>query len=162
MPPRRSPSIFRSRVPRIAGQGADTLVSIERLTGSGFGDRLSGNAESNWLIGAGGSDTLIGRNGHDRLEGGLGNDQFEGGTGDDTIEGGEGTDTALYSLAATGIEVDLSIVGGQNTLGAGTDTLVSIENVIGSSAADILIGNTGANWLIGNSRSRPAVGRRGS
>ena len=136
--------------PQNTGQGADTLVSIEGVTGSAFGDRLSGNAETNWLIGGGGSDTLIGRNGHDTLDGGAGNDQFDGGAGDDTIRGGEGTDTVLYSLAPTRVEIDLSIVGRQNTLAAGSDTLVSIENVVGSSADDRLIGNLDANLLIGN------------
>ncbi len=136
--------------PQNTGQGADTLVSIERLTGSRFADRLSGNAVANWMIGGDGSDTLFGRESHDRLEGGAGNDQFDGGAGDDTMEGGDGTDTVLYSLAPSRVEIDLSIVGRQNTRGAGTDTFVSIENVIGSIGDDRLIGSAGANFLIGN------------
>ena len=45
--------------------------------------------------------------------------------------------------------VSLAIAGAQETGGAGTDTLVSIENLTGSAFDDKLIGNAGANVLSG-------------
>jgi Ca2+-binding RTX toxin-like protein len=57
------------------GQGIDTLVSIENLSGSNFSDRLTGDA---------GANTLTGLHGNDHLTGGLGADTLNGGAGRDT------------------------------------------------------------------------------
>jgi Ca2+-binding RTX toxin-like protein len=102
------------------GSGNDTLISIENLNGSGF------------------NDTLIGDNGDNILSGGL---------GDDILDGSAGTDTASYASAAAGVIANLQtgVVSG----GAGNDTLISIESLIGSAFNDILIGNTGNNVLNG-------------
>jgi Ca2+-binding RTX toxin-like protein len=47
------------------------------------------------------------------------------------------------------VTVNLAILEDQNTYGAGTDTLVSIENLVGSMLDDVLSGNDGVNYLIG-------------
>jgi serralysin len=47
------------------------------------------------------------------------------------------------------VTVSLATTGPQNTIGAGTDTLISIENLTGSAFADILTGNNGDNMLSG-------------
>jgi Ca2+-binding RTX toxin-like protein len=47
------------------------------------------------------------------------------------------------------VSINLSTTSQQNTLGAGLDTLNSIENVIGSAQNDTLTGSTGANSLDG-------------
>ena len=46
--------------------------------------------------------------------------------------------------------MSLAIGGPQDTAAAGIDTLVSIENLVGSAFADILTGNGKANVLSGN------------
>ena len=113
------------------GQGTDTLISIENLIGSNYADTLTGNSNANALAGGAGNDTL------------------NGGVGNDTLNGGGGLDTASYSGATSGVTVMLSTttiteaVGG----GQGTDTLISIENLIGSSYSDALTGNSNANVL---------------
>lgn len=109
------------------------------LTGNGLNNILTGNGGNNKLVGGGGNDTLVGNNGDDILDGGVGND---------TLDGGDGIDTADYRSATTGVTVSLAIAGAQNTVGAGTDTLVSIEKILGSAYADTLTGNSGANILI--------------
>lgn len=103
------------------GAGTVRFLSIEGVNGSNFADVLYGN---------------------------FANNIFRGGGGGDYINGREGSDTASYIGASSGVTVDLSLFT-QNTIGAGVDTLVSIENLEGSSHADTLIGNAGANRLVG-------------
>ena len=113
------------------GAGTDTLVSIEGLEGSAFADSLTGNAGANVLDGGAGDDLLV------------------GGLGDDQLDGGEGVDGVSYAAAAAAVMVDLSL--GTATGGAGSDTLVAIENLVGTAFADILTGDGNANVLSGGS-----------
>jgi Ca2+-binding RTX toxin-like protein len=158
------------------GAGVDTLVDIEDLVGSRFDDLLIGNDLANILTGGAGDDTLTGGAGDDTLNGGAGNDTLngllgddtlhggtdddtlrgglgsdtlEGGAGDDTLNGGAGRDTASYESATDDVTVRLSVAGPQGTGGAGVDTLVDIENLLGSAFDDLLIGNDRANVLTG-------------
>ncbi|WP_147385571.1 calcium-binding protein [Oleomonas cavernae] len=50
----------------------DSLVGIEYLTGSGFGDTLAGTDSTNRLLGLDGDDVLQGNGGNDALRGGAG------------------------------------------------------------------------------------------
>lgn len=113
------------------GAGIDRLISIENLAGSVFNDMLTGDG------------------GNNRLSGGNGDDTLEGADGDDFIDGGAGTDTATYSIATAGVVVSLAILGAQNTVAAGIDTLAAIENLTGSNHNDSLTGDGFANVLTG-------------
>ena len=75
------------------GEGADTLVSIENIEGSAYGDRLIGNGKANLIKGLAGNDIINGKGGNDTIKAAGGNDTANGGPGDDTINGGPGTDT---------------------------------------------------------------------
>jgi len=77
-----------------------------------------------------------------------GDDVLIGGAGNDILRGGIGRDTASYATA-TGVVVDLGLDGVQNTIGAGSDQLIDIENLIGSTRNDTLGGNAGDNILDG-------------
>ncbi|OYT97790.1 MAG: hypothetical protein CFE49_00090 [Pseudomonas sp. PGPPP3] len=101
------------------------------------------------LYGNGGDDILIGGVGNDVLDGGEGNDLLHGGAGNDTLAGGYGNDTASYLESGVGVSVSLLIVDAQNTGGAGSDTLSSIENLIGTNSSDTLTGNANSNILSG-------------
>ena len=102
-------------------------------------------------IGNGADNAITGGRGDDSLSGGDGADTLTGGRGNDLLDGGAGiNDTASYAGAARGVTVDLALAGAQQT-GAGSDTLVGIENVIGSSYDDLLFGSAGANTLQGGS-----------
>jgi serralysin len=129
------------------GSGNDLLESIEHLIGSAHSDFLFGNSLGNQLTGGNGDDQMFGRDGADILTGGGGNDNLYGGLGNDVLSGGTGTDWANYSLEAAGVHIDLTTENAQNTLGAGFDTLISIENVIGTASGDLLNGNSGVNRL---------------
>lgn len=124
------------------GQGSDTLVDIENISGSAHHDSLAGNTANNILLGGGGNDTL------------------EGGQGDDRLDGGDGTNTARYSGSSRAI-VDLRITGSQNTTGYGSDTLIGISNLEGGSGADHFIGHDGNNRLVGNGGDDTLEGGKG-
>lgn len=105
-----------------------------------------------------GSDSLIGSDvnnkfnslaGNDTINGLGGNDILIGDLGNDLLDGGDGIDTASYITAAAGVKVNLGIIGQQNTVNAGSDTLMNIERVVGSNFNDTLIGNTADNILLG-------------
>ncbi|WP_337191056.1 calcium-binding protein [Qipengyuania vulgaris] len=93
--------------------------------------------------------TVFGMRGDDVMLGGAFDDSFEGGAGSDILRGGAGSDTASYSQASSAVTVSLAIAASQNTQGAGSDLLESIENLTGSAFSDKLRGDSQANVLIG-------------
>jgi Ca2+-binding RTX toxin-like protein len=128
--------------------GFDVIKNVEDLYGSDQDDTLKGNLDANALDGGGGGDHLVGLSGDDTLVGGAGNDWLEGGLGADKLEGGDGVDLASYAGAAGGVTAYL---GGAN-LNAGEasgDTYVDVENLEGSTFADMLGGTDLANALTG-------------
>jgi Ca2+-binding RTX toxin-like protein len=114
------------------------------------------------IAGDDGDNTLIGTDNDDLISGAGGNDTLEGLGGNDRIDGGSGLDLASYSLATASVRVDLAISGPQDSGGGGTDTLLSIEGLVGSSFDDILIGNTGDNVLSGGAGNDVLIGLLGS
>lgn len=118
------------------------------------------------------ADTIVGRAGNDQLSGLGGNDRLNGGINTDRLDGGTGTDTADYSNivlggttyigATAGVNIHLDIAGVQNTGGAGLDTLVSIEDLIGTNFNDRLTGNGGNNVLSGLNGNDILVGNGGA
>ncbi len=128
----------------------DTYTSIENVIGSSHSDILVGSfGTGNFLSGGLGDDYLFGLSGYDALYGGWGNDLLDGGSQGDRLDGSIGSDTVTYANSASGVTVKLyngSASGGDAT----GDTLISIENLIGSSSADVLIGSYGqSNFLSG-------------
>ena len=97
-----------------------------------------------------GNDTLDGGAGNDQLFGEGGNDTLIGGSGSNTLDGGSGIDTASYATSTAGVIATLTGINGNGiALGAGSDTLVSIENIIGSNFADQIGGSAIANVIDG-------------
>jgi serralysin len=142
------------------------LSSVENAIATDENDTVTGSGETNVLdlgagddtgSGLGGNDAILGGAGVDTIDGGDGNDNLQGGAGDDNLRGGAGADilnggadidTAIYTEGPAGVTVDLltGIGVGGNAQG---DTLIGIENLIGSTLADTLTGNAGANLLRG-------------
>lgn len=119
----------------------DTLTSIERVVGSAFSDTLVGSGLAQTLIGGAGDDRFFADGGNDLLDGGLGADYFDGGAGVDAV---------TYVNAASGVHVNmgLGLAAGVSGEAAG-DSLVSIEQIIGSSFNDTLIGDAAGQTLEG-------------
>ena len=94
---------------------SDFLNSIENVTGSDFSDSLTGD----------GLDNI-----------------FKGNAGNDTINGVSGVDTVDYSEATSGVIATVGVpVAGISDGQGGVDTLLAIDNLIGSSFADVLVGS---------------------
>jgi Ca2+-binding RTX toxin-like protein len=105
------------------GQGTATVRNIENARGSDRDDVLIGNGKGNFFTPVYGDDMIDGRGGRDTVF----FDRFE-----DSI--------------TTGLTIDLA--AGTAT-GAGSDTLESIEDVLGSEGPDIIRGDAGPNRLAG-------------
>ena len=115
------------------GEGSDTLIGVDNLTGSPHDDVLVGDANGN---------ALIGLDGDDILSAGAERDLLVGGSGDDSLDGGTESDAASFWSATGSVTVDLT--AGTAT-GEGSDTLANIEELSGSWYDDTLIGDAGPN-----------------
>lgn len=128
-----------------------TLTGTSSASGTGneLANVITGNTANNWLRGRGGNDTIYGGGGNDTFNMSLG----AGGLyGSDYLDGGAGTDTLDFGAAAlSAVIVDLAAgtVSGGGTGGAGSATLVSVENANGGIYNDRLTGNASANRLFG-------------
>lgn len=125
------------------------LSGDDRFLLSEGNDILNGFGGNDEIFGYGGNDVLTGGAGNDVISGGDGNDILLGDDGNDILKGGAGDDRAGYITAKSAVTVDLRILTAQNTGGAGSDTLSSIESVGGSNFNDTIDGNKAGNLLIG-------------
>ncbi|HNP84196.1 MAG TPA: calcium-binding protein [Nitrospira sp.] len=135
------------------GAGTDTISAFENLTGSNYNDTLTGDANAN---------VIEGGNGNDIIKGGAGNDSIQGGVGNDTLVGETGTDTVTYAAATAAVTVNLAMTAAQNTVGAGTDTISTFENLTGSGYNDTLTGDANANTIKGGAGNDTIQGGAGN
>ena len=109
---------------------------------------------SNGLNGSAQADLLTGLGGDDWLSGGAGNDILNGGDGSDTVDYGNGNGSA-------GVIVNLQTGVATDNWGA-TDTLVSIEELNGSTLNDTMLGDGNNNSLEGRSGNDVLNGAAGN
>lgn len=157
------------------GQGNDVLTDCaechDPLNGGRGADSLQAGDEGSYLAGRAGADILTGGAGWDTIRGGGGNDAINAadgrdfigpGSGDDVVDGGTGVDQLDLEMGyvqdGIGVVVDLRL--GQATA-KGTKTLLGIEEVIGTRAADQLYGSEAPNFLSGFGGDDLLVGRGG-
>jgi len=160
--------------------GSDTItVNSNRFGGANalFGDAQSVNSTGTFH---GGNDILTGSNQVDFIYGDAqtiaavvsigGNDVLNGRGGNDTLDGGLGSDTAVYSSLNQAVYVNLNGIAGSaplaanwfEAIGQGSDQLIGIERIIGSSLNDVIIGDANANvfdGLSGNDTLRGEAGQ---
>ena len=94
-----------------------------------------------------GNDIIDGGLGDDNIFGDGGNDIITGGFGNDRLDGGAGIDTVSYAYRTAGFFLNLSIQGVAQLAGGESETLVGIENAIGTAFNDTIRGNEGANVI---------------
>jgi Ca2+-binding RTX toxin-like protein len=144
-------------------EGTNQGAAAEIVVGNSAANTINGHGgQTDWLFGGGGNDIInaqslenerswmYGEDGDDTLNGGAGNDWLTGGSGADELHGGAGSDTADFSDMAGTVQIDLGDDVPQAIVDFdGADTLVSIENVVGTSLHDLIAGDGGANVLDG-------------
>jgi hypothetical protein len=117
------------------------------------------NIETVLQVLGGGTDTVIGSDGNDvltpiwtgndRLNGGAGDDVLLGGRDGNALDGGAGRDLASYRLVPAAVAVTLASKGAQATGGAGTASIVNVEDLEGTLLEDVLVGDEANNVLTG-------------
>jgi Ca2+-binding RTX toxin-like protein len=115
----------------------DTISGFENVAGTYLADTLTGDGNDN---------------------------RFRGYAGNDTIDGGAGSDTVIYSRTSSRLsDLVLANMVGEEPLGinvnlltgiaiagtSGTDTLISIENVVATAGNDTMVGNASVNTFTG-------------
>jgi len=127
--------------PALIPGSSDILRSVENAIGSSFNDAIIGNQGNNLLLGGGGNDTLA------------------GGLGDDTLDGGSAFNTAAFGGVNAAVVVDLAA---GTASGQGSDKLIDIGSVVGSSAGDTILGSAGGEALDGGGGNDSLAGLNGA
>ncbi len=135
---------LRSGSSTSAETGTDLLSGIENVRGSKGNDTIVSDDAANILHGEAGNDTFV------MCADGV----------DDHVNGGHGSDTADYGEVTMAISADLE-TGVANGEDIGTDSLTSIENLLGTSAGDQLSGNSADNEITGNGGNDEISGHAG-
>ena len=117
------------------GDGTDTLVNLEAVVGTTFGDTLEGDSSWNYIDGGPGDDSIVA---------GAGDDTLDGDDGNDALDGGPGNDWVSYHYAPAPVNVDL---GKGVASGWGSDTITGVEGLSGSRFADRLVGDDRGNRI---------------
>lgn len=117
-----------------------TFVSIERITGTSWGDVFYGDSNENDFRGMGGDDWFVSSTG-----------------GRERYYGGSGSDTVTYFNAKSGVIANLGNGAKDNGKETGTgsggdasrDLYFEVENLVGSNFKDTITGNSDRNILLG-------------
>jgi uncharacterized delta-60 repeat protein len=131
----------------------NVLTDVEHVIGGPKADYIVGNGLANRLDGFEGDDTIIG---------GSGNDTLVGGDGVNVLSGGKGSDTVDFSLLTEAVTVSLMGAGPVKVRKGETDSLVSVECVVGGKGNDRIVGSEGANVLSGGAGNDTIVGGGGA
>ena len=157
------------------GDGDDTLVQSQltlylinaTIHGGSGNDTLS--AGLGRLYGDGGNDSLrfVPYHGNrqglaDLLDGGPGDDTLAGIDGADTVIGSSGTDTASFRNTSLPVSVTLDDEDDDGVTGDHANIRSDVENVIGSTADDLLVGSAASNRLDGDLGNDTVQGNGGS
>ena len=155
-----SPSAVTVNLTTGTGSGGDaagdTLNSIERVTGSAFGDTLIGRSSSETLFGGNGGDTLNGAGGSDGLNGQAGQDILTGGANADRFifsaithsAPGATRDRIMDFSKAQADKIDVSVIDGRAGT-AGTNPFTTFRGTSGFTAeGQIRAFQQGANTVV--------------
>ncbi|HRK19041.1 MAG TPA: hypothetical protein PK970_08810 [Hyphomicrobiaceae bacterium] len=143
--------------------GNDTIIAPDTTSPTEI-NFLQGDMGQGQMLGFNTGVTVIG--GDDLIIGGSGIDSINGGGGDDTIDGGAGWDVIEYlepfisNSAGARVVVDLAM-GQSWSDHYGNDTIMNVENVVGSFGSDWIAGDADRNWLAGSDGDDVIHGRGG-
>ncbi len=123
---------------------------------------MNGSAIADTMNGTTANDTINGLDGNDKIYGLAGDDTMNGGAGSDYVDGGLGVDTLTYADAAAAVTATLASTRAQKTGGSGSDTILNVENLVGSAFNDSLTGSAVANRLEGGDGNDTLNGAAGA
>lgn len=133
--------------------GTDTLLNIESVWGSNFGDTFTGSTLGDRITSQDGDDTITARGGIDVIDAGGGNDTINAGVSSDVVMAGDGDDTVT---AGDGFDEVHGEDGNDILRGnAGNDML------FGGAGEDTLQGGIGADTLSGGADDDTLTGAEG-
>lgn len=154
--------VARARFAMCNGVPATIDMVVDGQNGTPGDDVIAGTEGPDVIDGGGGNDMICAYKGNDTLGGGAGNDVIEPGPGNDIVNGGTGTDTLKYSDGKASITFNLANTAVQFTGGSGSDRASYMENIIGTSASDLLYGTAGNNTLTGGGGNDRLYGGAGN
>ena len=133
----------------IGGAGADALIGGASNDTASYADATAGVtadlADSSLNSGDAAGDTY---SGIENLTGSAFNDRLIGDANANVFDGGAGNDTVTYVSTTIGVTASLANPS-VNTGAAAGDSYISIENLEGTSLADVLTGDNNDNMLFG-------------
>ncbi|UPY35439.1 Calx-beta domain-containing protein [Sediminicoccus sp. KRV36] len=135
--------VIRNDEPLEGTANADTIAGTSNndiIRGFAGNDSLTGAGGDDVIEGGDGMDALFGNEGNDSLFGGNDDDELVGGPGNDSLTGNAGSDRANFAALGQAVTVTLDASGNGTAVSAsaGTDTLVSIERILGSALGDTI------------------------
>ncbi len=153
---------------RLAITGFPTTTSVVLLGNEG-NDDLSGDLTEDALVDGDGNDTVRAWAGDDAVPNNGGTDQLDAGTGEDlfisdavcngdVLDGGPDRDNANWAQFKTPVTIDMAagvagLVGPQGQAQCPNPALltrlVGLEDIEGTSFADVMLGDGGPNQLLG-------------
>jgi Ca2+-binding RTX toxin-like protein len=120
------------------------ILSRTKTTGTTGVDTLTGSAFG---------DNIFGLDGDDIINAGDGDDFISGGMGGDVIDGGNGIDTVSYATSSIGVVLAFTSANLPHTQHLGSeivgDTMINVENAIGSAFGDSFWGSAANNRFEG-------------
>ena len=135
-------------------------VSVDMVAGR---SSINGNIDNDTLSNF---EAIRGGSGNDTIAGDDNDNTFVGGSGNDSIDGRGGNDWVRYDYLASGVGVSVqlngSAAGRATVLGSENDTLLNIENIIGSDYRDTISGDSLANTLVGGGAEDSLSGGAGN
>ena len=146
----------------IGNNGSSQVISTQYFNGTAGITQADNLSNSAGFIG---NDTFYTGYGNDTIYGYGGDDTFNAGTGTDTLDGGFGSDTVSFDNQFVSPMLPISVTLGDllaSTSGTATsaglnETLISIENVVGSISKDVITGNQANNILSGGAGGNDTI-----
>ena len=134
------------------------------LPARGLSYKVIGSDAGDFISSGDGHDTIEAKGGNDTIDGGSGDDTIDGGGGADHIDGGSGNNWVSYasSTSPAGVRVYLDRSTVNSGGDAAGDTLVNIQNLLGTKQDDKLVGDGEKNILEGGTGNDTLEGGGGA